>query len=122
RVSHIDLTPTLLDLMNQPVGDHMAGQSRAGVLRGEATLADNDVIVIWDGGDYKGPPDLPGFTAEQLASIKDQRWRTIITADGWKLSLCAIDQCELYDLNNDCAEMHNLFDNPAHKPRVREMA
>ena len=46
-------------------------------------------------------------------------WRTIISADGWKLSLSAEDQCELYDLNTDPYEEGNLFDARAHRGRVQ---
>ena len=49
-------------------------------------------------------------------------WRSVITPDRWKLNLCAGDQCELYDLNNDPYEMNNLFDDPAQADRVRDMA
>ena len=38
------------------------------------------------------------------------------------LNLCAGDQCELYDLNADPHEMNNLYDDPAHIDRVRDMA
>jgi hypothetical protein len=33
-----------------------------------------------------------------------------------------MDQCELYDLNTDQYEQLNLFDEPTHLPRVRELA
>ena len=41
---------------------------------------------------------------------------------GWKLNLCAGDQCELFDLKNDPYEMRNLFDDPAQRDRVRDLA
>ena len=37
-------------------------------------------------------------------------WRSVITPDRWKLNLSTHDQCELYDLNNDPAELNNLYD------------
>ena len=48
--------------------------------------------------------------------------RTAISGDRWKLSLCAGDQGELFDLNTDPYEETNLFDDPAHRDRIREMA
>ena len=48
-------------------------------------------------------------------------WRTIVSGR-WKLNLCAGDQCELFDLESDPHEMHNLFDDPAQRDRVRDMA
>ena len=49
-------------------------------------------------------------------------WRCAVTGDRWKLNLCAGDQCELFDLNNDLYEETNLFDNPTHRDRAREIA
>ena len=45
-----------------------------------------------------------------------------MTADRWKLNLCAGDQCELFDLNSDPHELVNLFDDPTHRDRIRDMA
>ena len=45
-----------------------------------------------------------------------------MTSDRWKLNLCPGDQCELYDLNSDPLELVNLFDEPKHRDRVRDMA
>ncbi|NJN83887.1 MAG: sulfatase-like hydrolase/transferase [Caldilineaceae bacterium] len=49
NVSHIDLLPTLLDLMGQPIPAHLQGESRVAVLNGEHSLADNDVFIEWNG-------------------------------------------------------------------------
>ena len=115
-VSQIDLVPTLLDLLDQPVPDHLQGASLAPVLRGEATLDDNDVFLQWNG---MGDRNLGSPLINRMVSLP---WRSVITADRWKLNLCAGDQCELYDLNTDPFELHNLFDEPAQRDRIREMA
>lgn len=122
RISQIDLAPTLLELMGQPLNEHLQGVSRASVVCGQETLAGNDVFTLWHGGDYQGPPDLPGFTAQQLESVGAGQWRNIIAADGWKLNLCALDQCELYDLNTDPHEMRNLYNDPSQRDRKLELA
>ena len=115
-VSQIDLVPTLLDLLDQPVPDHLQGNSLAPVLRSEATLDDNDVFLQWNG---MGDRNLGSQLINRMVSLP---WRSVITADRWKLNLCAGDQCELYDLNTDPFELHNLFDEPAQRDRIREMA
>lgn len=115
-VSQIDLVPTLLDLLEQPVPDHLQGASLAPVLRGEATLDDNDVFLQWNG---MGDRNLGSPLINRMISLP---WRSVITADRWKLNLCAGDQCELYDLKNDPFELSNLFDDPAQRDRIREMA
>ena len=123
RVGQVDLVPTLLELMREPVPDHLQGESRVPVLLGESSLDDNDVFVQWNeppGRDHAGHnmtvPD------EELSELSGMPWRTIISADGWKLSLSAEDQCELYDLNTDPYEEGNLFDARAHRDRVRGFA
>ena len=48
-------------------------------------------------------------------------WRSVVS-EGWKLNLCAGDQCELFDLNSDPFEQQNLFNDPAHGDRIRDLA
>ena len=50
-----------------------------------------------------------------------QPWRSVVSG-GWKLNLCAGDQCELFDLNSDPYELNNLYNNPDQRDRVRDMA
>ena len=144
-VSLVDLVPTLLELSDSSadapswqtrqqsratLGDgfapnaasddsarwQMQGKSLAPVLRGEADLSRNDVFVQWNGmGDRNlGTPEI-----NRMVSM---HWRTVITPDRWKLNLCPADQCELYDLNSDPHEMTNLYNDPAHRDRIRDMA
>ena len=139
-ISLVDLVPTLLDLSgtsddeqsasSKLLGDgfaptpssvdpsrwQMQGKSLAPVINGEADLNDNDVFVQWNGmGDRNlGTPEI-----NRMASM---HWRTVITPDRWKLNLCPADQCELYDLNSDPHEMNNLYDDPKHRDRIRDMA
>ena len=126
--SQIDFVPTLLELLRQEVPTHLQGKSRAGVLRGEDTLASNDVFVQHNG---QGDRDLaaecdsydwPQEKLNELNHLNSQPWRSIITADRWKLALYQSDQCELYDLNSDPLETRNLFADRAHSERVRKMA
>ena len=115
-IGHVDLVPTLLELLDQPIPSHLQGESRVPVLRGDATLADNDVFMQW----YGEPPTVPLGTPaiELMAGVP---WRSVVTGDRWKLNLSPGDQCELFDLTSDPWEETNLFDEPAHRDRVREM-
>ena len=123
----IDLVPTLLDLMGEPIPDHLEGSSRAAVLRGEATLDGKEVYMEHNGiGDRDltseaSAPTFPPDQAEILNTLKTLPWRSIVTADRWKLNLCVGDQCELFDLGADPFEQHNLFNEPAYKDRIRQM-
>ncbi len=119
-VSLVDLVPTLLDLSGSAtvstMPEHLQGNSLASVLKGDADLSENDVFVQWNGmGDRNlGTPEI-----NRMASMP---WRTVITPDRWKLNLCPADQCELYDLNSDPHEMTNLYNDSAHRDRIRDMA
>ncbi len=115
-IGQIDIVPTLLDLMGAEVPGHLEGMSRVGVLRGEDSL-DDDVHMQWHGG-----PATVTLGSEQVERMSILPWRSIVTPDRWKLNLCPGDQCELYDLNSDPLELVNLFDEPEHRDRVRDMA
>ena len=126
--SQIDFVPTLLDLLGQGVPEGLPGASRAAVIRGEADLSGEDVFIQHNG---VGDRDLtsaaeshtmPAERVRQLNLLKTAPWRSVVTADRWKLTLCAADQGELFDLNEDPAETTNLFDRPEHRDRVRWMA
>ena len=126
RISQIDLVPTLLDLIGEPIPEHLEGESRAAVLAGDATPADNDVFIEWN-----GPDGLDGALActsaklelsdEEIARVGGHPWRTVVTADGWKLNLSPADQCELYDLNADPFERKNLFGDASQAQRVGDL-
>ena len=122
QFGHVDLTPTILDLLGQEPPSHLQGASRAPALRGETTLEEDDVFMQWHGE----PPtvSLGDHDVHVMAGVP---WRTIVsgerlpdgTVQRWKLSLSPGDQCELFDMTNDPWEQVNLFDDPAHRDRVR---
>ncbi len=112
----IDLVPTLMELLGESIPDGLHGLSRADVLRGEATLDANDVFMEHNG---VGDRDLGNPVINLLGTLP---WRSVVTPDRWKLNLCANDQCELFDLNNDPYEETNLFDDPAQRDRIRIMS
>jgi arylsulfatase A-like enzyme len=114
-IGHVDLVPTLLDLMGEDVPDHLQGSSRRAVLEGEARLS-GDVFMQWHGGAATVP--LGNAEVERLSEIP---WRCMVSDDRWKLNLSPGDTCELYDLNSDPLELMNLYDHPGYAERVREM-
>ena len=118
-MSHVDLAPTVLDLLGDPVPYHMQGKSLVPTLSGGASLEDNDVFIEWNGF-FSSMPDRHLGTAA-IDRMNRLPWRTVVSG-GWKLNLCVGDQCELFDLDNDPHEMRNLFDDPAQRDRVRDLA
>jgi arylsulfatase A-like enzyme len=119
-VGHIDLVPTLLDLIGEDVPDHLQGKSLQPVLQGDEDLSENDVFISWNGYDNDVPDRFLGD--HKINRMLRLPWRTVVTPDRWKLALCAGDQCELYDLNSDPYEQTNLFNDPAQQDRIRDMA
>lgn len=114
--SHINTFPTLMSLMGQPVPEETYGKDLTPVLKGEQTLENENVFIEWNEND--GHP-IPG-EAEVNPQMRTP-WRSIISADRWKLNVSAHDSCELFDLNADPCEMVNLFNNPAFAGRVKEL-
>jgi len=110
-------SPSLLDLMGQAIPDHLQGQSRLEVLNGQETLSNNDVFIQWNRSDGHPRPGEGGVNPAMSTP-----WRSIVSADRWKLNLSVQDQCELYDLNADPYENLNLFDEPEQWGRVQDMA
>ena len=124
-ISHIDLVPTLLELLGERIPGHLQGESRLPVILGDTDLSGNDVVVQWNGEDGRHqhcPIDFQNdFSQKLYDEIKGLPWRTIMTSDGWKLSINRIDQCELYNLNNDPYETSNLYAHVAERDRVRDL-
>ncbi len=116
RWSHVDLVPTLLDLIGADLPGHLQGRSRAGVLAGVDTLDGHDAILDWNGRDRSRHP-----LGLEVDRIQNAPHRGLISSDGWKINLSIGDQCELYDLNSDPYEEFNLFEDPSHRARVLDM-
>ena len=118
QFSHIDLVPTLMDLLGMEAPDHLQGQSRVPVLCGRDDLTANDVFVEWSGAD--GHPPASIGEAEPNRSLVHPL-RTIVAADGWKLNLYGKGQGELYNLNADPHELENLYHRREHQARGGEL-
>jgi arylsulfatase A-like enzyme len=100
--SHIDLAPTLLELMGAAAPTAIDGKSQAASLQGESL--GEDVVVI--SNDPKHPAE---------------DGRCLITSDGWKCNLYRDDAPELFDLRNDAAELSNVARRPEHRSRLSDL-
>jgi len=147
RVSQIDLLPTWLDLLDQPIPDHLHGRSLRSMLSGTTDSSEpDDVFVEWQGFNYMvggalgisragvehlDPADLRGDTIadylakvttrdEAIAALSDTN-RTVITQDGWKFNWSQAGHDELYDLNEDPGETRNLSQEPEQLDRLAEL-
>jgi arylsulfatase len=130
-VSQIDLVPTLLDLMEQPVPDHLQGRSLRPLMEGRERAGSSSALVQWNGPDsglgplvdQKALPDWMTAIASAgdiRAAVRDPV-RTIIRVDGWKLNCSPRGEHELYNLDEDPHEMRNLYRQEKGGPLVREL-
>jgi arylsulfatase len=131
-VSQVDLVPTLLDLMGQPIPGHLQGQSLKPALEtGRNVTLQEDVFIEWNGGN-NGFGDALGqvsiteamtemATREEIVRATTDPVRTVITPDGWKLNRSPLGEHELYNLHEDPLELRNLAASPDQQARIAEL-
>jgi arylsulfatase A-like enzyme len=113
---HVDIVPTLLDILGIEIPDHLQGSTVLGDISKGSDLHARDVFMQWHGG--LPTVNLGDDTVNLMSQIE---WRSVVSGDRWKLNLSRGDQCELFDLNSDPFEKVNLFDSDDQKDRIREM-
>ena len=131
-VSQIDVVPTLLDLLNQPLPEYLQGMSLRRMLEDEKAVSENSVFIEWNGydtgiiGDKKEELFVPDILKDQLsleqldAAVSDAV-RTVITPEGWKYNWSQTGRSELYNLNKDPGEMNNLVEEPEYEKLITEL-
>ena len=113
-VSQIDLVPTLLDLMGSEAGDSLPGKSLAPSLHDNKTT-DDHVFIEWNpGAGFKAPKEVDFASPEEIQRVAQERTRSVVSPDGWKLCLSDVDKCQLFNLRTDQYETTNLFDSGQH--------
>lgn len=99
-VSQIDLVPTLLELLGQPVPGDLHGRSLAAPLH-EAVRAGSPQVDL-----------VPH--ASDCVVVQENFSRSLLTPDGWRYSCYTpTGEWELFDLNRDPGERNNLAKDPA---------
>ncbi|MEO6954207.1 MAG: sulfatase-like hydrolase/transferase, partial [Polyangia bacterium] len=92
-IGHVDLIPTLLNLLRRSVGDEpqLAGESLLAAMLGDDSRADARSIYqeVW----YEGPTSKQALVTKGAHLIRN---------------LVPEDTTELYDFSNDIAEEHDL--------------
>ena len=130
-VSHIDLFPTLCDLLGVDKPGYLQGKSLVPLLDGEREQVNDAVFaeVTYHAAyepmravrterwkyirrfDYRRGPVLP--------NCDDSPSKDVLLAHGWRER--APEREQLYDLVFDPNEAHNLATDPAHEPVLAEM-
>ena len=101
-VSHIDLAPTIFDIMALPVPPVFSGKSLLPQLEGETPQVNEQVFIEF--GRYE--VDHDGFGGYQpMRAAFDGRYKLVVNL---------LDSDELYDLETDPGEMVNWIDSEAH--------
>ena len=106
-VSHIDLVPTLLDLLGQfatanpscggPKHPQCAGKSLLPVIHEEA-LPPESIFIEWAPNRTKVKKGTSLAPRRMVKRAIDESTRTVVSSDGWKLCLRDKDLNELYNL------------------------
>lgn len=127
-VSQVDVVPTLLDLMGQPVPSSLQGKSLRPWIEHPERLHNEPVVVEWNGpnnglGDVLGSVQIPDWmtamaTPEQIRAATVDPVRTILSPDGWKLNCSPLGEHELYNLTDDPGETRNLLGNNRSRART----
>jgi len=111
-VSHIDMVPTVLELMGSEADENFPGQSLIPLLKG-GKVAEDHVFIEWNpsGKNVTVKNDGASLASrEELARLENEHTRTVVSPDGWKLCLSDADKCQLFNLQKDPGETTNLFD------------
>lgn len=116
-VSHIDFIPTLIDLLGQAPARQCAGISRLPLLRGEAMRAEN-IFIEWAPNRTKIKKRTNLAPRPTIKRAIEESTRTVISPEGWKLSLRDKDLNELYNLHDDPGETRNIFSDARYAPIV----
>jgi arylsulfatase A-like enzyme len=107
-VSHIDFVPTLLDLLGQPKHPQCAGKSLLPLIRDDTNASEN-VFIEWAPNRTKIKKGTSLARRRVIKKAVEEFTRTVVSRDGWKLCLRDKDLNELYNLNDDPWETHNLY-------------
>jgi len=101
HANSVDMMPTLLDFVGQPIPKGVQGVSLKPLLEGKAS-----------------DDDRPAFCERTQSPTNVSR---MIRTPDWKYSVYAANRRELLDLKNDPCEIKNLADDEKRKPIVEEM-
>jgi len=123
-VESVDVLPSLLELVGLPQPNDCQGQSFVALCDGsgrpcptrEAVFSENVIPEVITGGNLDLPFEkgrgVNGIPHPDAKMVRTRRWKYNYYVNG-----CA----ELYDLQNDPCEQHNLAAEPEHKPVVEDM-
>ncbi|TVR29518.1 MAG: hypothetical protein EA404_14650 [Spirochaetaceae bacterium] len=128
-VNLVDLVPTILEALDQPLPDAIQGKSLYPVLCGEQPFDGDDVFIQY----HEDPRDLyrkqkyEGLLTPELKEPLERLYaepveeRSVVTRDRWRLTLTQTGEHELYNLNEDPLERVNLYGSRENAAVVKEL-
>ena len=121
-VGHIDMVPTLLDIMNVNYQQTLHGHSLLPLIQGREVKEDH-VFIEWNPSNKRlGEADsIKGFSKQETEDAINAYIRTVISPDRWKLCLSNTDKSQLFNLTTDPYETTNLFDSGKYQPVIKEL-
>jgi arylsulfatase len=124
-VSQIDIIPTLLDLLEQPIPKQLQGESLSELLESENAISKSNIFIEWNGLNSGISGRIPSELAEGVSLELDEAIsdpvRTVITPEGWKLNYSPRGEHELYNLFKDPRETTNIFTDEQNKSIVKKL-
>jgi uncharacterized sulfatase len=93
-VQNVDLAPTILDFVGEPIPQDMQGTSLKGILKGEAEDTDESIY-------YHYYQSSGWHTVPKHIGVRTGRYKLIYYYE--------IDEWELFDLQNDPYEMNSIY-------------
>jgi arylsulfatase A-like enzyme len=107
-VQNIDYAPTFLELAGAEVPEDIQGISLLPLLKGEKPAKWRDALYYHY---YEYPAE---HMVKRHYGVRTERYKLMHFYND-------IDEWELYDLQNDSTEMHNLYGNPEYDGVVKEL-
>lgn len=106
-VLNVDIAPTVLDLAQIKIPSELHGRSLVPLLKGEPVEWRKD--WLYEYYEYPG-----SHMVKKNRGIRTDRWKLIHYFE-------APEEFELYDLQNDPGELHNLADKPEHAATRKQL-
>lgn len=112
QMSHINLVPTLLDLMASEVPEILPGRSVAPLIRG-SDLPHETVFGTWMANSNRWKLNAEGELGSDPENhlYLEEHSRVCIAPEGWKLILSDRDRPQLFNLEDDPMELQNRYGN-----------
>ena len=128
-VSHIDIVPTILDIMGYETEDPLQGKSLLSILEGE-DLTDNYVYfemapligILQPEKVNEEMLNKLNMSEAQANDILNARYRAVVSPDGWKMVVSDLDKNQLYNLNDDPEENNNLYNSKVHVEVINSLS